>query len=74
LRTAGTAHQLSLDTLDPAKFRAITRWAISTRFLGGHRARAPAGLPVKINAVSLKISTRRNPLPLMEWRTARAWR
>ena len=45
---------VSLDTLDAAKFRQITRWGDLDRVLGGIDAAQHAGLKVKINAVALK--------------------
>lgn len=45
---------VSLDTLDPDKFRAITRWGDLARVLAGIDAAQAAGLKVKINAVALK--------------------
>jgi cyclic pyranopterin phosphate synthase len=45
---------VSLDTLDAQKFRAITRWGDLDRVLGGIDAARAAGLAVKINAVALK--------------------
>jgi cyclic pyranopterin phosphate synthase len=45
---------VSLDTLDPAKFTAITRWGKLDRVLAGLRAARTAGLQVKVNAVALK--------------------
>ncbi|HEX2137818.1 MAG TPA: radical SAM protein, partial [Microvirga sp.] len=45
---------VSLDTLDPAKFRAITRWGKYEKVLGGIEAAKAAGLHVKINTVALK--------------------
>ena len=45
---------VSLDTLDPDKFRAITRWGDLDRVLDGIDAAQAAGLTVKINAVALK--------------------
>jgi cyclic pyranopterin phosphate synthase len=45
---------VSLDTLDAAKFRAITRWGDLGKVLGGIDAAQAAGLKVKINAVALK--------------------
>lgn len=45
---------VSLDTLDPARFRAITRWGELDRVLAGIRAATAAGLHVKINTVALK--------------------
>jgi len=45
---------VSLDTLDPTKFRAITRWGELDKVLAGIEAVRAAGLAVKINAVALK--------------------
>ena len=45
---------VSLDTLDASKFRAITRWGDLTQVMGGIDAALAAGLKVKINAVALK--------------------
>src|SRR5215467_12505018 len=45
---------VSLDTLDPEKFRAITRWGDLDKVLAGIDAAQAAGLQVKINAVALK--------------------
>jgi GTP 3',8-cyclase len=45
---------VSLDTLDPDKFRAITRWGDLGQVMGGIEAAQTAGLTVKINAVALK--------------------
>jgi len=45
---------ISLDTLDPDKFRQITRWGDLNKVLDGLRAAQSAGLDVKINAVALK--------------------
>ena len=45
---------VSLDTLDAAKFRAITRWGDLAKVLDGIQAAQNAGLSVKINAVALK--------------------
>ena len=45
---------VSLDTLDPDKFRAITRWGDLSKVLAGIDAAQAAGLRVKINAVALK--------------------
>ena len=45
---------VSLDTLDPEKFRAITRWGELDKVLAGIDAAQDAGLAVKINAVALK--------------------
>ena len=45
---------VSLDTLDPDKFRAVTRWGELEKVLAGIDAAQAAGLKVKINAVALK--------------------
>ena len=45
---------VSLDTLNPAKFRGITRWGELDKVLAGIEAARAAGLAVKINAVALK--------------------
>jgi GTP 3',8-cyclase len=45
---------VSLDTLDPAKFQAITRWGKYDKVMAGIAAAKQAGLHVKINAVALK--------------------
>ena len=45
---------ISLDTLNPDKFRQITRWGDLQKVLDGLRAAQSAGLDVKINAVALK--------------------
>jgi cyclic pyranopterin phosphate synthase len=45
---------VSMDTLDPAKFRAITRWGDLADVLRGIEAARAAGIHVKINAVALK--------------------
>jgi cyclic pyranopterin phosphate synthase len=45
---------VSLDTLDPDKFRAITRWGELDKVEAGIAAALAVGLQVKINAVALK--------------------
>lgn len=45
---------VSLDTLDPTKFRAITRWGQYDKVMEGIEAAKRAGLGVKLNAVALK--------------------
>jgi cyclic pyranopterin phosphate synthase len=55
LRDCGVERvNISLDTLDPDKFRAITRWGELDQVLAGIGAAQAAGLKVKINAVALK--------------------
>ena len=58
---------VSLDTLDPAKFREVTRWGDVAKVLAGIDAAQAAGLHVKINAVALK-GVNEDEIPtLMEW-------
>ncbi len=45
---------ISLDTLDAVKFKAITRWGHFEKVMDGLNAAKAAGLAVKINAVALK--------------------
>ncbi len=45
---------VSLDTLDPARFKAVTRWGEIEQTLDGIFAAKAAGLAIKINAVALK--------------------
>ena len=45
---------VSLDTLDPDKFRAITRWGEFAKVMGGIDAADRAGLKIKINTVALR--------------------
>src|SRR5579859_2908195 len=55
LRECGVRRiNVSLDTLDPAKFTAITRWGKLEKVMDGLAAAKRAGLAVKINAVALK--------------------
>ena len=61
VRMAGDLHaagvrriNVSMDTLDPATFAAITRWGKLEPTLDGIFAAKAAGLAVKINAVAMK--------------------
>jgi cyclic pyranopterin phosphate synthase len=45
---------VSVDTLDAAKFRTITRWGDLAKVQEGIKAAQAAGLAIKINAVALK--------------------
>jgi cyclic pyranopterin phosphate synthase len=58
---------VSLDTLDPDKFRAITRWGELDKVLAGIDAAQAAGLKVKINAVALKGANEDELSTLIEW-------
>jgi len=58
---------VSLDTLDPDKFRAITRWGDVDRVLTGIDSAQAAGLKVKINAVALKGVNEDELASLVQW-------
>lgn len=58
---------VSLDTLDPAKFAAITRWGHLGPVLDGIAAAQAAGLKVKINAVALKDVNEAEILSMIRW-------
>ncbi|MGC2716251.1 MAG: GTP 3',8-cyclase MoaA, partial [Pseudolabrys sp.] len=58
---------VSLDTLDPDKFRAITRWGDLGKVLDGVNAAQAAGLQIKINAVALKGVNEDEITSLLEW-------
>jgi len=58
---------VSLDTLDPAKFRDITRWGALPQVLAGIDAAQSAGLQVKINTVALKGANEDEFPRLIEW-------
>src|SRR5436305_9049404 len=68
LRDCGVKRiNVSLDTLDPAKFRAITRWGDLDKVLAGIEAARAVGLAVKINAVALKNLNEDEIPSLMTW-------
>jgi cyclic pyranopterin phosphate synthase len=58
---------VSLDTLDPRKFREITRWGDLSKVLAGIEAAQAAGLAVKINAVALKDVNDAEIPAMIEW-------
>ncbi len=58
---------VSLDTLDEAKFARVTRWGRLPQVLKGIDAARAAGLRVKINAVALKGFNEDELLRLTEW-------
>ena len=58
---------VSLDTLDADKFRAITRWGELDKVLAGIDAAQAAGLKIKINAVALKGVNEDEFPTLVEW-------
>src|SRR6201987_5257037 len=68
LRDCGVRRiNVSLDTLDAAKFRAITRWGDLDKVLAGIEAARAAGLAVKINAVALKNMNEDEIPSLLQW-------
>lgn len=68
LRDSGVRRiNVSLDTLDAAKFRAITRWGDLDKVLRGIEMARSVGLKVKINAVALKNMNEDEIPSLMEW-------
>ncbi|UWQ21207.1 GTP 3',8-cyclase MoaA [Jannaschia sp. W003] len=68
LRDCGVRRvNVSLDTLDPAKFRAITRWGALDKVRRGIEAAQAAGLRVKINTVALKGFNESELFDLVEW-------
>src|SRR5215813_4085095 len=58
---------ISLDTLDPDKFRAITRWGELDKVIAGIDAAQAAGMRVKINAVALKGVNENELAELVRW-------
>lgn len=58
---------VSLDTLDADRFRAITRWGELERVMAGIDAALKAGLKVKINAVALQGVNDHEFVPMIEW-------
>ncbi|MFI5011341.1 MAG: GTP 3',8-cyclase MoaA [Hyphomicrobiales bacterium] len=58
---------VSLDTLDPARFRRLTRWGELPKVLEGIEAARSAGLEIKINAVALKGENEHELAELMRW-------
>src|ERR1700728_4723269 len=68
IKAAGVRRlNVSLDTLDPEKFRAITRWGSLDQVLAGIDAAQAACLKVKINAVALKGVNEDEFPSLIEW-------
>lgn len=64
---------VSLDTLDPEKFRAVTRWGDLSQVLGGIDAAQEAGLKVKINVVALRDINEDEIPSLMRWAHGRGF-
>ena len=62
---------VSLDTLDEAKFARVTRWGRLPQVLRGIEAAKVAGLRVKLNAVALKDFNEDELFTLTDWCAAR---
>ncbi len=58
---------VSIDTLDPDKFRRITRSGDLAKVLAGIRAAQAAGIAIKINTVALREANRRELSGMIEW-------
>jgi cyclic pyranopterin phosphate synthase len=58
---------VSVDTLDPDRFHAVTRWGNLAKVLAGIDAAQRAGLRVKINAVALRGDNEDEIPALLEW-------
>jgi cyclic pyranopterin phosphate synthase len=58
---------VSVDTLDPDKFRTITRWGDLSRVLAGVSAAQDAGLKIKINTVALRGVNEHEIPSLVSW-------
>ncbi len=58
---------VSLDTLDDAKFARVTRWGRLAQVLAGIEAARAAGLRVKINTVALKGFNEDELFTLVDW-------
>jgi len=58
---------VSLDTMDPAKFRNITRWGNVDKVFEGIEAARSAGIAVKINTVALKNLNEEEIPSLVQW-------
>ena len=63
---------VSVDTLDADKFRAITRWGDLKRVLAGIDAAQAAGLKIKINTVALRGFNDQEIPGLLEWAHGRS--
>ncbi|MEO0913619.1 MAG: GTP 3',8-cyclase MoaA [Pseudomonadota bacterium] len=64
---------VSLDTLDEAKFKAITRWGRFAQVMDGIDAAVEAGLKIKLNVVALKGQNDDEAIKMVEWCGARGF-
>ena len=58
---------VSIDHLDPNKFREITRWGDLNKVLVGIEKAKSVGIKVKINTVALKDFNENNIIEMIEW-------
>ena len=58
---------VSVDHLDPNKFREITRWGDLDNVLAGIEKAKSVGIKVKINTVALKDFNEKNIIEMIEW-------
>lgn len=58
---------VSVDTLDPEKFREITRWGDLAQVLNGIKAAQAAGLKIKLNTVALKGTNEDELADMLAW-------
>lgn len=58
---------VSVDTLDADRFRAITRWGDLPKVMEGIKAAKAAGLSIKINMVALKGINEDEIIPMLQW-------
>jgi cyclic pyranopterin phosphate synthase len=73
MRTGVKRVNVSLDTRDPDKFKAITRWGDLDKVLEGIDAADAAGLQIKINTVALKGVNEDEIADLMLWAHGRGF-
>ena len=64
---------VSLDTLDPGKFKAITRNGDFSQVMSGIEAAASAGLKIKINTVALRDANEDELESIMRWAHGRGF-
>jgi cyclic pyranopterin phosphate synthase len=64
---------VSLDTLDPDKFRSVTRWGDHAAVMKGIDAAVEAGLSIKINTVALKGFNDDEARALVDWAHGRGF-
>lgn len=64
---------VSLDTLDAAKFRVLTRWGDFDQVMRGIDSAARAGLKIKINTVALRDMNEDEIEDLMRWAHGRGF-